>query len=249
MREERELEAREFIENRLREYWEERGQAYLENRDDDRGFLEGHVIHSLHLPENRVGLPDNVLQAYDYYHKHLFKLSNCRDSAIRDLQIQGNSSGAPSCGINSRVESPRTVASLMLEFSNLIIGSTSLNSITDGIRIDADVAGGFDQNNEQHLISNVAIQNNVNAGVLINNSNANWTKIINTNLGGGLYGVQVGTNGGNFNISHCTSGATSADFYVQGPTRRPITISQMHMENSARFLVTSATSGIQVLCN
>lgn len=176
----------------------------------------------------------------------VLKLSNCRDSAIRDLRIMGNTSGAPSCGINSRIESPRTLASLMLEFSNLIIGSDSGSSLTDGILFDADVAGGYDQNNEQHTVQNCETRGIVNAGIKINNSNANHIKIIGGQIASGAYSVQVGSNGGNFDIVGTWLGATTSKFDIQGMVRHSIHISQVGSEDSSKLLTTNTTSNIKV---
>ena len=86
MAEEGEAEARQFVENSLREYWEERGKVYLENREPEEEFLQSYMIHSLHLPENRTGIPESVLEANDFYNQHC---GNWGGAAVYELNVEG----------------------------------------------------------------------------------------------------------------------------------------------------------------
>lgn len=126
----------------------------------------------------------------------VFKFSNCRDFYVRDMWIQGNASGVPLSGIQSKVESPRTLASMMAEFSNLIIGSDVATSIQSGILIDYDTTpaacGGLscDQNNDQHTISNVEVRNFSVVGIDIKGANALLAKIYGGQITTGPIGVR-----------------------------------------------------------
>lgn len=184
----------------------------------------------------------------------IIKFVNCRDGYIRDLWIQGNSSGAPRAGIELRVDSPRDVASMNMELSNLIIGSNTASSIIDGIDIDfnamAGACGGSscDQNNEQHKIRNVEVRDRTNAGVFINGSNSNWNQVEDCSFDNtGLYAIQTGTAGGNFNVVNSVLNAGDTDIFLQGAARHAITVTSGHAEDNAKLIRTNTTANIAVL--
>lgn len=182
----------------------------------------------------------------------VFKFSNCRDFYVRDLRIDGNVAGVPLAGIQSKVESPRTLASMMAEFSNLIIGSDSPTSIQSGILIDYDTTpaacGGSscDQNNEQHTISNVEVRNFSVVGFDIKGENALLHKIYGSQVTGGPIGVRF--TGGSADIFGLMMVAlTDVDYEfvnpVTGTYNHPTKIYGAASTDGASKILRTGTSG------
>lgn len=66
----RDSQARQFIEDAYKELCEANAVSYMEDRDPDKGFLDGKWIKNLHIHENRIGIPQPVLEAHDFYNEN-----------------------------------------------------------------------------------------------------------------------------------------------------------------------------------
>lgn len=114
----------------------------------------------------------------------VFKFSNCRDSAIRDMHIVP-ASGTPTAAFESKVETPRNLAAFFLEFSNLII-----ENVQDGIKFSCTDLP-MDQNNEQHLVKNCEMRNCTRSGIRIEHGNSLVHKFEGLYIWGSPYGISA----------------------------------------------------------
>lgn len=195
-----------------------------------------------------------VLAGPGYVGVPVFKLVNCRDSTISDLWIQGTAGNVPVGVITSRVESPRTVASIGLTFKHIIIGSNTANNVGDGIRFDHDTTpsacGGFtcDQNNEQHNIIDVEVRNSTGAWLYINGLNSTWHKIQSGYANNTVDGISVGSVGGGFTASKLRFTTLSGnEFKFLGPTQSSSISSctDCFSENTTTPIIYTNTSSVR----
>src|SRR5256885_8746593 len=81
-----ESQTRKFIEDAYKELWEANAIADMEDRDPDKNFLDGKWIKNLHIHENRIGIPEPVLEAHDFYNKNC---DNWGGAVIFNIKVEG----------------------------------------------------------------------------------------------------------------------------------------------------------------
>jgi hypothetical protein len=162
----------------------------------------------------------------------VLKLTNNRDSLIRDLGILGHAS-APAAGIQYHRGAAGGFAPTNNIVSHVLLGSTTADSLTNGVRYTADV----DTNNAESVLHNVKILNVTSACVSIEHSNSLGHRFFGLTCSAPSATASVGvrTNGGSFHAYGVAFAVTGWDFDLAGTQRHGSSVTGGYSEGSSNL--------------